>query len=81
MAKIEDIQNLVKQINSSFTMLNNWASEGVMPISDLVYPSHDGKEEAIVVCNIIELHFALQRMQRACEISLNQIKSFVEDKI
>lgn len=79
--KIEDIQNLVKQIDKSYTMLNDWTSKGELPILDLVYPNHDGKEDAIAVSNIIELHFALQRMQRACEISLGHTKAIVEGKI
>ena len=71
---INEIQDLSEQVNKSYAQVNDWMSKGDLQILDLVYPEHDGVEDANAVAEMIDLYFALRRMRKACEISIKKLE-------
>lgn len=72
---MEKIINITKEVDAVYALVNDFISEGKLPIMNLVYPNRDGKQDAEAVANLMMLQDSLNRLTQACEIAMSNINT------
>ena len=76
MAKIED---LTKAAESFYKALNEFVSEGTLPLIDKAYPEHDGNADADVVADMMTLRDRLNAIKNGCEMGITHLSDVIDE--
>ena len=75
----EDIGNIRDIINTAYREVNDMVSFMGIEMVDLVYPSHDGKQYADAVSELMLLRQDANGLARACEMLVQRITDAIGD--
>ena len=75
MDKINEIKSMVE---ATYATLNQFASEGVIPLIDIAYPNHDGKQDADAVADMMLLRDNLNSLSNVCQLVIEHINGAIE---
>lgn len=71
--KIEDISNIRDIINAAYREVNDMVSFKGIEMVDLIYPSHDGEQDADAASSMMLLRQDANGLARACEMLVQRI--------
>lgn len=76
------MKNVQKNSEAAYKALNAWISgEGgsVTQLMDILYPNHDGKQDAEMCGDLLLLRDQLYSLSKACEIAIEHINIATEE--
>ena len=76
---MENLNNIREKVESTYAAINHFTSEGVLPLLDMAYPEHDGKQDAYVVSDMMSLRDSLHSLIAACQYSINNLNEAIND--
>lgn len=76
MNDINEIRNAVEAI---YAKLNNWASEGSIPLLDKAYPNHDGIADHEAIAEMMMLQQSLNSLSKACELGIGNLSRIIDE--
>lgn len=77
---IEKIQDVRKDIDNTYELINELASNHSLEMIDLVYPKHDGKQDADAVAELMMLRQCANSLSNACQLLITKLTDADIDK-
>lgn len=75
---MKTIKSITKNADKMYAELNQWVSEGRIPLLDLAYPNHDGNQDAEAVAEMMELRDRLNAIMNACKVGIDNLSSAID---
>ena len=76
---MENLNKIREKVESTYATLNHFITDGVLPLLDMAYPEHDGKQDAYVVSDMVSLRDSLHSMIKACQLSIDNLNRAIND--
>ena len=73
-------KEFMKEAENFYGKLNSWISEGTMPLTDMVYPNHDGQANAEAMADLMELRDRLSAILNGAEEGLDRINGLIKNQ-
>lgn len=74
---MQDMADYIKAAETFYSQLNEFISAGTLPLADLAYPDHDGKADAYVVADMMQLRDLLNSIKAGCEVGVNHLSNII----
>lgn len=74
------ITEIREEVERVYSTVNNFISEGVLPLIDMVYPNHDGKQDANQAADMMLLRDSLFSLANACNTGIEHINEAIDEE-
>ena len=75
------MEEIINQAETFYTLLNEFVSQGTIPLMDAAYPQHDGNQDAEVAAEMMQLRRVLSGIATGCEMAIDHLNSAIGDNI
>lgn len=61
-----------------YSLLNNYISQGIIPLLDQVFPERNGKADHVKAADMMELRQSLHSLKMACETGIEHLTEVID---
>lgn len=72
------MNEIQKQVESVYAVINALNTYGRVPLIDLAYPSHDGVQDAGAVADLMMLRDSLNSLSKACRHCVDNLTAVIQ---
>lgn len=76
---IRIIKETTAEADKLYQVINDLVSEGLVPLVDIVYPQHDGEQDAEAVADMMALRQSANALAKACNILVDKLTDVIGD--
>ena len=71
---MKSISKTNSSVESAYSELNHFISDGYISILDMAYPNHDGIQDAEAMSELIALYYNCANLIKGCKIAMRHIE-------
>lgn len=69
----QKVLTLTEKADRLYSEINQFNGEGILPLSDMVYPKHDGIPDHEAAARLSQLRQSLYSLSRACQLAIDHL--------
>lgn len=76
----ENLITVKNKVDNVYELINDLVSNHSIDMVDLAYPKHDGKQDDVVISEMMSLRQCANGLSKACDILVNKLTDVIGDE-